>query len=323
MCGARIEPNVVTSARPGPVVVAGSHGQSLFLRVDSIPVEGETVLAYGFDEPEDGGKASNQAVAVAKLGCPVRLLTALGDDERGARWLKILNGHGVDMRYALEVPGPTDVGFVMLPPSRIPAIASSRDLSLSLDDRAISSRSDAFLGASVVVCQLEALQSCAIASFRLARSTGATTILNPAPAADLDSELLSLTDILVPNEHEAAGIDGSGAPLEELASRLVERFGCAVVVTAGVHGCYVDAPRITASHIPALKVSVVDTTGAGDAFVGALAVRLRAGDSLTDAAVFATRCASISVAREGTMPSYATAAEAATALTGEPPDPRL
>ena len=119
--------------RAGPIVVVGSHVAGLVLEVDAVPREGESVLGRGFEEPEDGGKATNQAVAAAKLGAPVRLVTLLGDDERGDRWRRILAGYGMDTTFVLQQPGPTDVGFVLLPPSRIPAIASSIELSVALE----------------------------------------------------------------------------------------------------------------------------------------------------------------------------------------------
>jgi ribokinase len=133
--------------------------------------------------------------------------------------------------------------------------------------------------------------------------------LNPAPAAVLDAELVELTDILVPNEHEAATLEGMEAPPAELAKRLSVRFGCSVVVTAGALGCFVEASGISDVHCPAPAVPIADTTGAGDTFVAGLAVRLRLGDDLASAAAFAVAAASISVSREGTMPSYPTAAE--------------
>jgi ribokinase len=294
-----------------PIVIVGSHVPGLFLWVDAIPREGETVLAHGYAEPEDGGKASNQAVASAKLGAPVRLVTLLGDDERGRRWRTIFDGYGIDTSYVLETSGATDVGFVMLPPSRVPAIASSIERSLALDAAMVSSVSEALADASVVVCQLEAPQSCAIASFRLARGVGATTILNPAPAAELDSELIALTDVLVPNEHEAAMLVGADAPASELASLLHDRHACSVIVTAGADGCFI-ASHDGCFHLPAPSVIAADTTGAGDAFVGALAVRMRLGDDLPTAAEFANHVASISVTRPGTMPSFPSDSEAGT-----------
>jgi ribokinase len=297
--------------RAGPIVVVGSHVAGLVLEVDAVPREGESVLGRGFSEPEDGGKATNQAVAAAKLGAPVRLVTLLGDDERGDRWRRILAGYGMDTAFVMQQPGPTDVGFVLLPPSRIPAIASSIELSVALESALIERASDALKDASLVICQLEAPQGCALASFRLARAEGARTLLNPAPAQQLGSELLALTDVLIPNEHEAAvlaGRDGAPGQLAELLSE--QRGGAAVIVTAGGDGCYV-ATGGPADHLPSPRVAVADTTGAGDAFIGALAVRLRDGDDLRDAAAYAVRAAALSVTRPGTMPAYATAEELA------------
>jgi ribokinase len=306
----RTPPPDRASGGPGPVVVAGSHGQSLFLRVDAVPRQGETVLAWGYDEPEDGGKATNQAIAAARLGAPVRVVTLLGSDERGELWLARLKRAGIDVTYARRVDGATDVGFVMLPPSGIPAIASGRDLSAQLAEREVQAAAGAFDDASVVVCQLEAPAECARASFRLGRAAGATTILNPAPAQPIDAELAALTDVLVPNEHEAAALNGSLAPPDVLSARLAERFGCAVIVTAGDKGCFVTETGETC-EVPAPGVEVVDTTGAGDAFVGALAVALRTGEELLAAARFATEVASRSVTRPGTIPSYPTSKEIA------------
>lgn len=294
--------------KEGPIVVAGAHGQSLLLHVEAVPRSGETVLAAGYEEPVDGGKATNQAVAAARLGAPVRLVTMLGNDERGHRWRQILKEYGVDVQYLIEADGATDVGFVMLPPDGIPAIASGSDLGAALDGDAVLSVSAAFTGASVVACQLEAPQSCAVESFRLARSTGAVTILNPAPAAPLHPALAALTDVLVPNEHEAAALCGTTDEPGAMAAHLARQYGCVVIVTAGPLGCFVAERDDASYHCPAPRVPVTDTTGAGDAFVGSLATRVRLGDDLRAAAAYAVAAASSSVRHPGTMPSYPTAA---------------
>ena len=122
-----------TPAESRPIVVVGSHVPGLLLEVDAVPREGETVLGRALYEPEDGGKATNQAVAAAKLGAPVRVVTLIGDDERGERWRAIFERHGLDLRWLIVADGPTDVGVVMLPPSRIPAIVSTLDTSTALD----------------------------------------------------------------------------------------------------------------------------------------------------------------------------------------------
>ena len=294
----------------GHIVVAGAHVCGLFFRVNSVPAEGETVLGREFDEPEDGGKATNQAVAIARLGAPVRLLTLVGRDERGRRWRELLNSRGVETGFVLEAAGATDVGVVLLPPSGIPAIVSLQGLSAELDEARVESARAAFDHASVVVCQLEAPPACALTSFRLARAAGAITILNPAPAEEFPPELFALTDVFVPNEHEAVVFAGGPGSVAELAARLVELHPhMSVVVTAGSDGCYIARHGDPVVHVPAPQVDAVDTTGAGDAAVGALAVRLRAGDDLVVAARFAMRAAAVSVTRAGTIPAYADAAE--------------
>jgi len=277
--------------------------------VDSVPREGETVLGRSFSEPEDGGKATNQAVAAAKLGAPVRVLTLLGDDERGRRWRERFEGYGLDTRFTIDGDGPTDVGIVLLPPSGIPAIVSTLETGAALDAAAVEERAAAFEGASFVICQLEAPQSCVVAAFRLAREVAAQTIFNVAPYQPLDPELVALTDILVANEHEAAALVGRDDEIATLAAELAAlRSGWTVIVTAGAAGCYLAADtRI--DHVPAPSVDVVDTTGAGDQFIGALAAMLRAGESMLDAVRVAVRASALSVTREGTMPAFVTAGE--------------
>jgi ribokinase len=167
--------------------------------------------------------------------------------------------------------------------------------------------------AAIVVSQLEAPQEAAIAAFEIARAAGARTILNPAPAEPLEPALREATDILVPNEHEAAALAGTDGDGARLARELVHALAVpAVIVTAGSAGAFVAAEGSVA-HMPAPFCEVVDTTGAGDAFVGALAARLWAGADLHEAATFAVRAASLSVMRPGTMGAFATAEECAAA----------
>ncbi|MBD0290121.1 MAG: bifunctional hydroxymethylpyrimidine kinase/phosphomethylpyrimidine kinase [Thermoleophilia bacterium] len=293
----------------GPVVVVGAHVQGLFLHVAAVPREGESVIGWGFEEPFDGGKSSNQAVAAARLGAPTVFVSVVGSDERGRRAVEFFRGQGIETRFCFQVEGPTDVGFVLLPPSKIPAIASALERNRELDVSTVERAAEAIRAAAVVVCALEAPQETARAAFALARAAGAPTVLNPAPADELDPDLVALTDVLVPNEHEAARLAGrEGAP-GELAVELAERLpGTAVVVTAGAAGAYTaESGRVR--HVEARAVEAVDTTGAGDAFVAALAVRLRAGDAVTAATAFAVRAATISVTRPGTMTAFASAQE--------------
>ena len=283
--------------------------------VHAIADEGESVLGWGYDEPADGGKASNQAVAAARLGAPTAFVSVVGRDERGRRALDYLQNEGVDTRWVLEVDAPTDVGFVMLPPSRIPAIATAQDCSRRLTAEAVSGASDAIRDGSVVLGQLEAPEEAVVTAFRIARGGGALTILNPSPAQAISQELLSTTDLLVPNEHEAAALSGRVGDPAKLADELARRGPAAtVIVTAGARGAFVASDGEFREHIPAPFVDVVDTTGAGDAFVAALAVRLRAGDDLDAATRFAVGAASVSVTRPGTMPAFPTMRDVTAAL---------
>jgi len=289
----------------GPIVVVGAHLQSLLLRVEAIPREGETALAYDYDEPMDGGKATNQAVAAARLGAPVRFLSIVGNDARGDAIRGYLEEQGIDTTWLHVEPGATDVGFVMLPPSGIPAITSCQDLSRRLDGDLVRRSATAFQAASVVVCQLEAPVACAMAAFAIARRVGAITVLNPAPAVPLPDELFELCDVLVPNEHEARALLDADASSGELATRLAARLPVTdVIVTAGAAGAFLALADGRRAHAVAPSVVAVDTTGAGDAFVGALATRLRLGADVVDAVRFAVVAASLSVTRAGTMPAY-------------------
>jgi ribokinase len=295
------------SARAGPIVVVGAHCAGLFMHVSAVPREGETVLGLGYEEPEDGGKATNQAIAAAYLGAPTVLVTVIGDDERGRRALGFLEAAGVETRWVTEVAGATDVGFVMLPPSKIPAITTAADRARALDPRRVRHAAEAIRTASLVVSQLEAPPEAAKTAFGIAREAGVHTLLNPAPAEELDDELLSLTDLLIPNEHEAAALLGIEDEPAALAAGLVAHFAhLDVVVTAGAAGAFVAGRGRAVRHVLAPSVDkVVDTTGAGDAFIGALATRLRDGADLEDAATFAVRVASFSVSRPGTIPTFA------------------
>jgi ribokinase len=298
--------SAVVTAERGPIVVVGGHAGALFMHVTAVPKEGETMLAWGYEEPEDGGKATNQAIAAARLGAPSVFVTVIGDDDRGRRARASLETAGVDTRWVVEAAGPTDVGFLMLPPSKIPAITTAQERSRELTPDVVGRARETIASASYVVCQLEAPQETALATFRIAREAGVTTVLNPAPADTLDDELVALTDLLVPNEHEAAALLASDDAPATLAERLAARHRhLDVIVTAGAAGAYVVRRGEHVAHVPAPEVDeVVDTTGAGDAFVGALVVRLREGDGLLAAARFAVRAAAVSITRPGTIPAF-------------------
>jgi ribokinase len=295
----------------GPIVCVGAHMQGLFMHVERIPQEGESVRGWGFREPLDGGKVANVAVAAARLGAPVRLVTVVGTDERSDRWRAYFGEQGIDTRGMLQHEGPMDVGPALLPPSKVPAVISVGDMSARLVAAVVERQAELFRDASVVVCALESPVDGVEAAFRLGRENGATTLLNPSPVARLSEDLVALVDVLVANEQEAEvlsdGIDDPGKAAATIQARLPLPT---VIVTAGERGAFVVEGGGGAAHVPATRIhEVVDTTGAGDAFLGALAAHLSVGTGLAPSVDASVRAASISCTREHTMPSFPTAEE--------------
>jgi ribokinase len=283
---------------------------ALFIDVQRVPGEGETVLGSAVTEPVDGGKSTCHAVAAARLGSPVAFVSIVGSDDRGRWWQRFLDQEGVDIHNLVIREGATDVGVVLLPPSRAPAIVSVAALSRSLDRTVVQSVADLIRGASLLVCSLECPIEAVEAAFRIAREAGVTTVLNPAPADGVTRGLLALADVIVPNEHEAAFLLDRHGDAGDLAAALAEAWApSVVVVTAGAMGAFVARAGEPVCHVPAPRVDVVDTTGAGDSFVGALASRLQAGDGMEEGVRFAVRVASWSVQRAGSIESYPTAAQ--------------
>lgn len=286
-------------------VVVGSHTQSLLLHVTRVPQQGETVLGWGYQEPFDGGKATNQAVALARLGVPVAFITAFGDDERGHRIRRYLENEQIDLTYAAVTTGATDVGFVVLPDNGIPAIVTATDKSTQVNEALVARAAPIFQEASCVLAQLEAPYEAALAAFTLAHAAGAQTVLNPAPAAALDERLVAQTDVLVPNEHEAAFLAEREAEIPDLAELLRCQLAIpTVIVTAGAQGAFLADNEAGVHHLRPPQVRAVDTTGAGDAFIGALVSRLHHQRPVLEAARFAVLYATRSVVRSGTLPAY-------------------
>jgi ribokinase len=273
------------------VAVVGSVNLDLVATTARLPGPGETVSGTSYAE-HAGGKGLNQAIAAARTGARTALVAAVGDDEAGTRLRATAANDAVDVAAVHVLDGVT----------------TGRAL-IVVDDRAENSivvvpganalmHADALPEARVVVAQLEVPIAQVVAAFRLAHERGATTILNPAPAHALPDELLRLCDIVVPNEHEVQLIGGVLA--------LIERGAGAVVTTLGRSGVAV-SESIDGSPIqwnmPAIEVSPIDTTGAGDAFCGALAARLALGDDLHHAVGYAVAAGALATTVAGAVPS--------------------
>ncbi|MEK9278850.1 MULTISPECIES: ribokinase [unclassified Bradyrhizobium] len=301
----------------GRVFVAGSINMDVVATADRHPRVGETVagrqVLYF-----PGGKGANQAVAASRLGARTTLIGRLGKDSFGAELKAFLGGQGVDLGYVQETAEAhtgTAIITVADADNTIVVIPGTNAL-VGADDVSVVP----LLNGDVAVSQFEIPLPTIAAFFQRARSAGATTLLNPAPAQKCSHDLLELVDILVLNETELgflAGVELSEsdepARIVDVARQLRAREDQTICVTLGKRGVLtLAAPEEIV--VPGRLVKAIDTTGAGDCFVGALAARLAGGAPLRDALTFANAAASISVQRMGAGPSMPTAAEVAAVL---------
>lgn len=302
----------------GRVFVAGSINMDVVATADRHPRIGETVagrqVLYF-----PGGKGANQAVAAARLGARTTLIGRLGKDLFGAELRAFLAAQGIDLGYLQETAGAhtgTAIITVAEADNTIVVIPGSNAL-VNADDVGVVP----LLKGDVAVSQFEIPLPAIAAFFQRARGAGATTLLNPAPAQAISSELLALVDVLVLNETELgflAGVELSdsdeAARIIDVARKLQAREDQTICITLGKRGVLALAASEELS-VPGRAVTAVDTTGAGDCFVGALAAQLAEGAPLRAALAFANAAASISVQRMGAGPSMPTAAEVAAVLS--------
>lgn len=286
------------------VCVVGSANLDLVANVAALPAPGETVLATGYGE-HPGGKGLNQAVAAARLGARVAFVGCVGDDSAGDRLRAVMTDDGIDTstvarvpgvptgRALIEVDGSAENSIVVVPGANACTVESLADVELP--------------AARVMLAQLEIPLETVERAFRHGRSIGALNVLNPAPSRELPEGLLRLVDVLVPNEGEARALGGVDA---------LRSLGIATVVTTlGARGA-----RVSTSSgdidVPAFRVVPVDTTAAGDAFIGALCVGLAAGEEMSAAVTRAAAAGALATTVAGAVPSLPTA-ESVGALLAE------
>ena len=275
------------------VAVVGAYNQGLTVTVPRLPVPGETVLGADYMEGP-GGKGSNQAVAAARLGATARFIGRIGDDRFGTAARELWATEEIDTTHVtVDDSEPTGVGLVTVAENGENAITVAPGANETLTAEHVEAAEDAIASADVLLTQLEITQAPVRRALELAADHGVEAVLNPAPARSLSDDLLSLVDVLVPNETEAKRLAGyepdAAVDPERLAAAVHARGPTAVVVTLGGDGLVVKTD--TTTRIAAADVSVVDTTGAGDAFCGAFAAERGRGASIVDAAASARTAA--------------------------------
>lgn len=297
-------------SRHPKIVVIGSSNTDFVVRVPSIPSPGETVLGTTFSTVA-GGKGANQAVAAARLGAAVTFVARVGSDAWGDAALEACASEGINTEYVVRDPEmPSGVALIAVDDRGENAIAVAGGANCNLGSADVDAAAPAINEADVIVLQLETPLDAVARAAELGASAGARVILNPAPAAGpLGRAVLRHVSVLTPNLGEAAMLSGrpvAGPDEARSAARHLRAQGAAnVLITMGDKGVLLEGEEAS-GEIQAPTVQATDTTAAGDAFTGALAVALGEGRHLLDAARFAVQAAAFSVTRPGAQPSLPT-----------------
>ncbi len=306
------------SKRP-KVTVVGSFNMDLLARTPRMPVKGETILGGPF-YMGPGGKGANQAVAAARLGAEVHMVVKLGKDMFGDQAEANLVKEGVMHDWFLRSEeSHTGVALILVDDSGENEIVVAAGVNELLRPEDVDQARGAIVGADMLLVELEVPMETVERAIRVAHEAGTKVLLNPAPGRPLSQQLLAMVDVLTPNETETQII--TGMPVTDLeeakaaARKLLAEGVKAVVITLGAQGALVVTPTRT-QHVPGRQVKVVDTTGAGDAFSGALAVALAEGQELVKAVAFSCAAAALQVTRLGTAPAMPHRAEVDAFLAG-------
>ena len=298
-----------------PVVVVGSVNLDLVAGVPHIPVTGETVTGASL-EKFHGGKGANQAVSVARLAYPVRMIAKVGDDDNGELLRRGLREAGVDVRGIITAPDTASgTALIFTDPAgqnSIVIIAGANGCLLPVD---LAKFENLINSAGIILLQLEVPLQTVIYVAEMGYRKNIPVMLDPAPARELPPKLLLQLAWLTPNEVEASALCGHPgqalvpAQVPQCAEDLLSRGPRHVLIKLGAQGAYLATRDGLRRYIAPYKVRAVDTTAAGDAFNGALAVGLLQGKSPVEAASFASAVAALSVTKKGAQPSMPTAQE--------------
>jgi ribokinase len=292
--------------KPEGVLVVGSANMDLVLSVEKFPQRGETIFGKRF-EMFPGGKGANQAVCCAKLGAKTYFIGKMGNDDFGKSLSKNMKNEGVDVQQLLidedESTGTALITVEEKGENKIVVISGS-NMKLSPED--IAKREKIFNEIKIVITQLEIPLNTVLQTAKIANENGNIFILNPAPAQELPEKLLSMVDYLTPNVTELELLSGISvkdeSSIEKAAEELLNKGVKNIIVTIGEKGAYL-VSKVRKEKFPAKKVDVIDSTGAGDAFNGALAYALSNDEEIGKAIQFAISVASYSITKMGAQSS--------------------
>lgn len=288
------------------VVVIGSLNMDLVTRAPRLPKGGETLIGQSF-ATVSGGKGANQAVAAARLGAQVSMIGCVGNDAYGEALRGALLAEQIDCQAVSTVGGSSGVALIVVDDSSQNSIVIVPGANGALTAEAIDRFDSVIRAADVLICQLEVPDASVGHALKRGRELGKTVILNPAPVSrPLPSDWYASIDYLIPNESEASALSGlsvdSLESAQAAATRLMAMGAGKVIITLGAQGSlFADGQRF--EHFPALVVNAVDTTAAGDTFVGGFAAALAAGKDEAQAIRFGQVAAALSVTRAGAQPS--------------------
>lgn len=296
------------------VVILGSLNVDTILRIKRVPQPGET-LQMNDRSSAAGGKGANQAVAAARAGAETSFIGQVGNDDAGKFMIESLKDDQVDTSgINVDSGSGTGSAYIFLDENGQNSILVYGGANQKVTANEVHNGAGQIKNADFVVTQFETPQLAAIEAFKLAKEAGAMTILNPAPASEMLPELLELSDIVIPNETESASL--TGIEVTDEASMMAnaaafEKMGVKnLIITVGSKGAFYSTEDGRHDFVPAFKVKAIDTTAAGDTFIGALSSQLKTDlSNIKEALTFAQRASSITVQRLGAMPSIPTKAE--------------